>query len=133
LEEQQRIFDHAASDPGLELAEIVFTITRNTSAGGSELRLTRIQNLDLNSNPPTFRVTGDTTKNTIRPRIIPLNADALAAFQQAVNRAARLGSHLPEHYIFPLTVNRALHDPNRPASRSWLRKQTVLLRERTVR
>jgi site-specific recombinase XerD len=28
-------------------------------------------------------------------------------------------------------VNRALYDPGRPASKSWLRRQTKVLRERT--
>jgi integrase len=71
------------------------------------------------------------TKNDIRPRIIPLTADALEAFKQAMERAAKLGSHLPGHYIFPFRVNKAKWDPNRPASKSWLRKQTERLRERT--
>jgi integrase len=131
LEEQRQIFNSAKDDPNLELAEIVFTITRNTSASGCELRLSRLDSLDLDGERPTVRITGDVTKNDVRPRIIPLNADALGAFRRAVDRAARLGSHLPNHYLFPFRVNRALWDPNRPASRSWLRKQVTQLRERT--
>jgi integrase len=117
--------------PNLELAELVLTITRNTSASGCELRLSRLDSVDLTSTPPVFRVSGDVTKNDIRPRIIPLNADALEAFRRALGRATKLGSHLPGHYIFPFRVNKAKWDPNRPASKSWLRKQTARLRERT--
>lgn len=130
-EQQQRIFDFAKDDPDLELAQIVFTITRNTSASGSELRLARIGNLDLNSRPPMFRVTGDTTKNTVRPRLIPLTKDAEQAFRRAMMRAGRMGAFLPTHFLFPFTVNRCTYDPNRPASRSWLRHQTRQLRKVT--
>jgi integrase len=131
LEEQRQIFNSAKGDPNLELAELVFTITRNTSASGCELRLSRLDSVDLTSPRPVFRVTGDVTKNDIRPRIIPLTADALEAFRRAVERAAKLGSHLPGHYLFPFRVNKAKWDPTRPASKSWLRKQTERLRERT--
>lgn len=131
FEEQQRIFSFAEDDPNLELADIVFTITRNTSASGSELRLSRIGSVSLDSKPPIFRVTGDTTKNRIRPRVIPLNDDAEKAFRRALDRAARLGAYREYHYLFPLRVNRAVWDPMRPASRSWLRKQTAKLRERS--
>ena len=44
--------------------------------------------------------------------------------------AARMGSHREEHFIFCYQVNKARWDPNRPASKSWLRNQTGKLRER---
>ena len=128
-QEEQRIFEHAASDPNLELANIVFTITRNTTASGCELRGLRLRHLELNANPPRVHVPPDATKNDIRPRTIPLNDQALEAFTMAVRRAARLGSHRSEHYLFPFRVNRALWDPNKPASTSWLRKQSARLRK----
>jgi len=146
-EEQESIFEAAQSDPDFELADIVFTITRNTSACGSELRLSRLQNVHLETSPPTFEVTGDTTKNTVRPRVLPLNAAATEAFRRALNRANRLGSHRAQHFLFPLRLNlitksgshigeerKESHwkwDPCRAASRSWLRKQTQRLRELT--
>ena len=129
VQEQQRIFDHAANDPNLGLAHIVFTITRNTTASGCELRGLRLRHLELNANPPRIHVPPDSTKNDIRPRVIPLNDQALDAFHKAVERAAKLGSHRAEHYLFPFRVNRALWDPNRQASRSWLRKQVARLRK----
>ncbi len=131
-DEEQRIFDFAKDDPNLELSELVFTITRYTSASGSELRLMRLRNLvDINDPHPLVHITGDTTKNHIRPRIIPLVPEAQQAFQRALRRANKLGSWRPEHHLFPLRVNRALWDPTKPASRSWLRKQTVKLRKQT--
>ena len=130
-EEQEAIFDAAKSDPDLELADIVFTITRNTSISGTELRLARLQNIHFETKEPTFEVTADTTKNTIRPRVIPLNAAAEDAFHRAVNRANKLGAFKPGHFIFPFRVNRATWDPLRPTSKSWLSKQTENLRQLT--
>lgn len=128
VQEEQRIFAHTGHDPNLELADIVFTITRNTTASGGELRWLRLANLELNANPPRVHVPPDGTKNDIRPRVIPLNEPAQAAFRKAVDRAAKLGSHRAEHFLFPFRVNRAVWDPHRPASRSWLRKQVTRLR-----
>jgi integrase len=127
IQEEERIFTHTGADPNLELADIVFTITRNTSASGSELRHQRLKDLQLNAKPPRVEVR-DGVKNEIRPRVIPLNESALQAYSRAVDRAAKLGCHRPEHYLFPFRVNRKLYDPNRPASRSWLRKQVTKLR-----
>lgn len=130
-EEQERIFDFAKDDPELELAEIVFSITRNTSASGTELRLARIRNLNLTTPPYTFQVTADTTKNAIRPRLIPLNGDAEDAFRRALLRANLLGAHRFDQFIFPFRIGHGHYDPSRPASKSWLRHQTRVLRERT--
>jgi integrase len=130
-EEKDLIFEAAASSPELELASIVFSITGRTSASGSELRLARLQNIHLETTPPTFEVTGDTTKNMVRPRVLPLDEVAEDAFRRAIVRANRLGAYRPDHFIFPLRKNRAEWDPTQPASRSWLRKQTQRLRELT--
>ncbi len=132
-DEEQRIFAFAKDDPNLELVEIVSLITRYTSASGSELRLMHLRNLhDLfEGDRPRVDITGDCTKNQIRPRTIPLVPPAREAFQRAVHRANRLGAHMPYHCLFPLRVNRACWNPLQPASRSWLRKQTAILRTRT--
>ena len=132
--EQHSIFSNAKCDPDLELAEIVFVIMRNTGLRSSELRRARHRDLDLDSSPPTFHVTGDPSEHDIVPRVIPLNDHAEDAFGRAQKRAVRLTkltSLYPEQYIFPFRVNRALWDARRPASKGWLRKQTQILRERT--
>lgn len=128
IQEEERIFAHSGADPNLELADIVFTVTRNTTASGSELRFQRLRDLYLDAKPPRIEVR-EGTKNDVRPRVIPLNQPALEAYRRAVDRAARLGSHRAEHFLFPFRVNRKLYDPNRPASRSWLRKQVPKLRK----
>jgi integrase len=131
VQEQQRIFDFAANDPNVELAQIVFTITRNTTASGLELRGLRLRNLELNARPPHVHVPPDSTKNDVRPRVIPLNDQAFDAFQRAVVRAAKLGSHRPDHFLFPFRVNRALWDPTKHASKCWLKRQGQRLRRAT--
>ena len=129
--EEGRIFETSENDPNLELFDIVSRITRNTTASGCELRGLRMRHLELYANPPRVHIPPDATKNDIRPRTIPLNQEALDAFIRAVDRAHRLGSHAPYHYLFPFRVNRRLWDPNKPASPSWLRKQTQKMRDAT--
>lgn len=129
--EEGRIFETSENDPNLELFDIVSRITRNTTASGCELRGLRMRHLELYANPPRVHIPPDATKNDIRPRTIPLNQEALEAFIRAVDRAHRLGSHAPYHYLFPFRVNRRLWNPNRPASPSWLRKQVQKMRDAT--
>jgi integrase len=129
--EEETLFTSASLDPNVELADIVFRITRNTTASGCELRGLRLRNVELYADPPRIHIPPDATKNSVRPRTIPLNAEAREAFERAVDRAHRLGSNQPYHYLFPFRVNRAFWNPNRPASRSWLRKQTKKLRDST--
>jgi site-specific recombinase XerD len=129
-QEQQLIFSKAKDHPELELAEIAFAIMRNTGASSSELRRTRLWDLDLESNPPTFHIGESPDADTI-PRMVPLEPEAAEAFRRAVERANRLGSRYREQFLFPYRVNRAKWDPTRPASKGWLRKQTTKLREAT--
>jgi integrase len=129
--EPERIFRALQNHPDLELANIVFTITRNTTASGCELRGLRLSSLELDADPPRLHVPPDSTKNNIRPRSIPLNEPALAACKRALERAKSLGCHYPGDYLFPYQTNRALWDPRRPASKSWLRKQITHLRKVT--
>lgn len=129
--EQEQVFETSGSDPNLELFDIVSRITRNTTASGCELRGLRMKHLELNVDPPRIHIPPDATKNDIRPRTIPLNEEGLDAVRRAMERANRLGAHLPYHYLFPFRVNRRTWDPMRPASKSWLRKQTDKMRQAT--
>jgi integrase len=129
--EQERIFRVLRGNPDLELANIAFTITRNTTASGCELRGLKLRHLELEADPPRIHIPPESTKNNIRPRTIPLNSAALNALQRALERARKLGSHYPDDYLFPLRVDRATWNPKQPASKSWLRKQVDHLREVT--
>jgi integrase len=129
--EQELIFSNTKDDPEMEVAEIVFTIMRNAGVSPSELRQTRLRDVDLASTPPTYLVAGDATRFEVVPRLIPLNADAQAAFHRATDRASKLGVRYREQFVFPFRVGHGHYDPSRPASKSWLRHQTRVLRERT--
>jgi integrase len=129
--EQELIFSNTKDDPELELAEIAFTIMRNAGVGPTELRQTRLRDINLDSNPPTYHVASDASHFDVVPRLIPLNPDAQAAFRRAIERANKLGARYREQFIFPFRVGLGHYDPTRPASKSWLRHQTKVLRERT--
>ena len=80
--------------PELEVAEMAFAIMRNVGVGPSELRRTRLRDVDLESTPPTYHVAGDATHFDVVPRLIPLNTEAQTAFQRAIERANKLGARL---------------------------------------
>ncbi|HTV07822.1 MAG TPA: tyrosine-type recombinase/integrase [Candidatus Aquilonibacter sp.] len=137
-EEERRLFEIASTRPEYELAYLVASLTNNTTASGCELRLLQIEHFNLLASPPEILIPSDRVKNNDRGRRIPLNATAAKQAERILRRAARLGAVNRDHYVFPLRTNRVKregreviyqYDPTRPASRSWLRKQFVALRE----
>jgi site-specific recombinase XerD len=54
-----------------------------------------------------------------------------ASFRRAIERANKLGARYREQFLFPFRIGHGHYDPMRPASKSWLRHQTKVLRERT--
>ncbi|MBS1803494.1 MAG: tyrosine-type recombinase/integrase [Acidobacteria bacterium] len=147
IDEEVRIFQKGAADPGAALALWVAMITANTSASGSELRYMRLRHLFL---PSPFEeaqawiwIPEEGCKNNVRPRKIPLNETARWAFEQIYERALRLGSTDADHFLFPFRVKRGRFnradmstqkghfDPGRPASRWFLRKAWAQLRQVT--
>lgn len=127
-EEESRLFRVAKTSPDFELAYLVSGISVNTTACGSELRYLRIEHVSLDGNPKVT-TNPDHVKNNGRFRTIPLNATAAEMFRQAIARARNLGSHLPEHYLFPKRLTRNKWDPYKPASTSWLRTSFAALRD----
>lgn len=138
-DEEARLFEAVRLNPEVALATWVATITNNTTASGCELRGLRLGNLTLRE--PTLDARGrdvtpsfvyiprEATKNDDRPRRIPLNPAARAAFMRCLQRAHRLGATAPEHYLFPFREKRGKYDPARPASRWFLRSNWNKLRE----
>jgi hypothetical protein len=53
------------------MAEIAFTIMRNTGVGPNELRRTRLRDIDLDSSTPTYRVERHDSDFEVVPRLIP--------------------------------------------------------------
>ncbi len=102
--EQELIFSYAKDDPELEVAEIAFTIMRNAGVSPSELRRTRLRDVDLDSSPPTYYIASDASHFDVVPRLIPLNPEAQAAFRRAIVRANNLGARYREQFLFPFRV-----------------------------
>jgi integrase len=71
-----------------------------TCASTIEMRMSRIE--DINLQHLTFRVGPAASKNKFRNRTIPIEKeDAIEAASWLQDRARRLGSHAPAHYVFP--------------------------------
>jgi integrase len=142
-EDEEKLFSIAASHPEAQLAYWVACITNNTTAAGCELRGLRLKNLFLKDGKEISEiyVPADAVKNNSRPRKIALNRTAKWAIEQCYRRAMQLGACQPDHYLFPLRLNREKtedqskhrdkYDPTRPASRWFLRKSWDKLRAAT--
>lgn len=138
-DEERHLFQEAAraaeADPQAALAYYIAVITNNTTASGCELRGLRLEHLHLFSPVEGKRsevyIPREAVKNNARPRKIPLNDSARWAFEKCYQRALELGCCRADHYLFPLRVGKKTYDPTRPASRSWLRKAWLRLREAT--
>lgn len=128
-EEEMRLFAIASSREEWELAYFVANISRNTTATGTELRNLQMKHLLLDAKIPSVLIPDHAVKNQYRARVIALNSTGQNAFRWCVERARRLGSAGPDHYLFPFRVHRGLWDPTRPASSSWLRRSWSELRE----
>jgi len=132
-EDEEELFSKAAGHPEAQLAYWVACITNNTTAAGCELRGLRLKHLLLREPPEISEIyiPEDAVKNSSRPRKIALNRTARWAVQQCLRRALELGSCQPHHYLFPFRINRKLWNPERQASRWFLRKSWDKLRAAT--
>lgn len=129
--EELHFFAVAASRPEWEIASLVTTITRHTTASGCELRNLRLSDVILNEGTPRIAVNGDTAKNNFRGRVIVLNEKALPAVERCLEIAATKGSHRPHHYLFPIKTYRGKWNPEKPCTASWLSRAWTELREAT--
>ncbi len=131
-EDEARLFEKVKGHAEAELAYWVATITNNTSAAGCELRGLRLRHLTLrvptidaegvDATPSDVYIPPEIVKNRNRPRRIPLNPLAKWAFEQCYKRALQCGSCRDEDFLFPFWLYRNKWDPQRPASRWFLRK-----------
>lgn len=113
-EERERLLRVASSNPNWEAAYLFAVISVNTSAGPKETATLRLKDVNI-ADPKQGMITVQPggAKNVHRIRRIPLNDESLAGVTKAVARAARLGSVLPDHYLFPFRVKRSHYDPTR--------------------
>jgi integrase len=84
-----------------EGAFLFAVLSINTSAGPKEALTLRLKDVDLDLDKPVIHVQPESAKNTGRVRSIPLNEEAFKAAQLAIERAHKLGSSSPDHYLFP--------------------------------
>jgi integrase len=130
--DEESLFVRASAHPAARLAYWVACITNNTTAAGGELRGLRMKHVFLRSGAISeIYVPEDAVKNSSRPRKIALNPTAEWAVEQCYKRALHCGSYDPNHYLFPFRIKRGQWDPERPASRFFLRKSWEALRAAT--
>jgi integrase len=119
--EERHLFAVAASRPEWQVALLAAKLTRNSTASGCELRNLKFEDVVLDDGTPRMIINEASAKNGYRGRTIRLNLTAKATLETSMERARKLGSHLPEHYIFPKRIVRGLWDPYKPASSAWIR------------
>ena len=121
--EEEDLFRNVAGYPEAELAYCVAAITNNTTASGVELRCLKLENVFLRpaGEISEIYIPPEACKNDHRPRKIALNDVALWAVRKVYQRAIKLGSTDPEHYLFPFRTKRDLYDPTQSATRWFLR------------
>lgn len=124
--EEDRLYRVGATNPRWEVAYCAFVLSINTTCGPGELR--HLRRMDVDHEKHTMRVQPEGAKNEHRIRVIPLNATAWRAVEHLWERAERLGSTAPHHYVIPFRLKKGSYDPERPA-KGW----RYALREMLVR
>jgi integrase len=127
-EERTRLFQVSARKENWEGAFLFAVMSINTSAGPKEILTLRLKDVDLENKEPVISIQPAGAKNTGRIRSIPLNEEAFKAAQLAVERATKLGSSAPDHYLFPFRTHRAFFDPTRHQTSfkgAWLKMTTA--------
>jgi len=130
-EEEERFFRVAAGNPDWSVAYWAVSLTNNTSAKGTELRLLQIKHLKLEQETPTIHIPDDTVKNELGARVVPLNDVAEKQIRRILKRARALGAWSSEHYVFPYRIKKNIYDVTRPASPNFLRTAFRSMRRAT--
>jgi integrase len=114
-EEKIRLLAIAGERPEWANLRLAILLALNTTMRGCELKGLRWRDVDLIEHTLTIR--RGTTKTDAGERVIPLNANAMAAIQELYRRARPLGAIDVDHYLFPACENGKI-DPTRPQT-SW--------------
>ena len=101
----------AAARPEWASLRLAMLLALNTTMRGCEFKGLRWRYIDLLERTLTVRRT--TTKTDAGERVIPLNANAVAAIVDLYRRAQALGGPKPDHYLFPACESGKI-DPTRP-------------------
>ena len=130
-QEEEKFFRVAAGNPDWSVAYWAVSLTNNTSAKGTELRLLQIKHLKLEQETPTLHIPDETVKNDLGARVVPLNDVAEKQIRRIMKRAHALGARSPEHYVFPYRIKKNIYDVTRPASPNFLRTAFRSMRRAT--
>jgi len=100
MEEQEKaLFQTAASKKRWEVAYFAATLAANTTTRGCEIKGLQLQ--DVNLIDRTLTIRRSSTKTDAGARVIPLNEIACWAVARLLERARKIGSTEPEHYLLP--------------------------------
>lgn len=121
-EEQNRLFEAAASNPEWEHVYRAAVLAANTSMRGVEVKHVRRKDVDLEKVWDVESATGKGvlyvghSKNETSKRQIPLNGAARDAVTRMLKRADELGHTHPEHYLWCASQHHH-YDPTKPAKK----------------
>jgi integrase len=119
--EQQVWMRAAASRPEWRVIYSWSVVALQTTAATNEMRSLRLGDIFLERGTMQIRTEG--AKNRFRVRTIPLQTPEVNwALEELIERAGRMGSTLPMHYLFPIHVTRDRYDPLTPMTKWGLRK-----------
>lgn len=131
-EQKKKLLETASSNPQWELAYCAAMLALNTTMRACEIRHLKWSDVDLLEK----RITIHRSKTSAGHRVIPLNPSAMFAFQKLRERAKKLASNSPEHYLFPACENWRVN-PSKPMvswREAWRRltkaAQTLIVLER---
>lgn len=96
-EQKLHLFRTAASNPEWEAVYCAGVIAVNTTCRKVELLNLRWADADLFARTLSIK----RSKTEAGQRLIPLNAEAMAAFARLRKRAEAFGGGVPEHFVFP--------------------------------
>src|SRR5262249_34168152 len=97
-EQEKQLFDTAMSDANASAVYYAAIVAANTTTRGCELRRLKRKDADLAARTITIR--RESTKTDAGCRLIPLNENATWAMEHLLDRAEKLNSTKPDHYIF---------------------------------
>ncbi len=123
--EEECLYRMGPQFPQWDVAYCAFVTSINTTAGPGEIRHLRLQDIDVEKR--IMRVQPEGAKNVHRIRPIPLSDSALEAVQYLWNRAQKLGSNEPAHYLLPYRVRTGVYDPTKPC-KGWRTAHDALLK-----
>lgn len=122
-EEKKTLFNTAATKDEWLVVYCAAVLAVSTTCRGIELKHLRWQDVDLFDRCITVR----RSKTQAGHRVIPLNADGLAALARLRHRAEAQGASSPDHYVFPACERNTI-DPTRP-QKTWRTAWRSLVRE----